>query len=129
MSEHATNKTVLVVDDNKINRELAKAFLQRDGWLVTEADDGDAALKMLQTQTFCAILLDISMPGKSGIEVLAELRQNSQHQHMHAVAYTAHALDDEKQRIKDAGFDSLLIKPISKAAISDIFGQFTPMVN
>ncbi len=115
--------SVLVVDDNKVNRQLARAFLEKDGWVVSEADNGENALAALQANAFRAILLDISMPGQSGIEILLRLRQLPQHQHMHAVAYTAHALEEEKRRILDAGFDDLLIKPISKAAMAEIFGK------
>ena len=112
---------VLVVDDNRINRELAKAFLQKDGWSVSEADNGEDALQRLTEDHYNAILLDISMPGRSGIEILESIRKLAANPNIYAVAYTAHALDDEKRRIMASGFDNLLIKPISKAAMTAVF--------
>ena len=120
MSEQSPEqKKVLVVDDNAINRRLAVAFLTRLGLQTQEAADGPMALERLNSGSFDVVLLDISMPGMSGEEVLAVLRADPRLSGLPVIAYTAHALPDEKQRLLDAGFDELLIKPITFKAVED----------
>lgn len=120
MSEQASRSPkVLVVDDNAINRRIAVAFLTRLGLQAEEAEDGLGALAKLEASDFDVVLLDISMPGMSGEEVLAKLRADARFSALPVIAYTAHALHHEKQRLLDAGFDELLIKPITFKAVED----------
>jgi len=104
---------VLVVDDNAVNRKLAVALLKRRGMQAQEADGGVVALHMLAQGGFDSVLLDISMPVMDGEEVCRQIRANPAWRNLRVVAYTAHALESERQRIMAAGFDELLIKPIS----------------
>jgi CheY-like chemotaxis protein len=112
--------SLLVVDDNPVNRKLACAFAARSGWKATEADGGKTALALLTETRFDLVLLDISMPGLSGEEVLERLRATPGLEQQRVVAYTAHALPEEQRRLLEAGFDGLLIKPITLQALSDI---------
>jgi DNA-binding response OmpR family regulator len=66
--------SVLVVDDEASNREILQRRLERAGYLVKAAQNGRQALKMLETQPFDLVLLDIMMPGMSGLEVLDSIR-------------------------------------------------------
>lgn len=68
--------SVLVVDDQEINRDLLARRLERDGYLVSDAEGGQQALSMIDAQAFDVVLLDIMMPGIDGIEVLSTLRQS-----------------------------------------------------
>lgn len=104
---------VLIVDDNAINRQLAMALLKRRGIQVQEADTGELALSMLRSQRFDAVLLDISMPVMDGKEVCRIIRNSPDLASLWVVAYTAHAMASERQSIMAAGFDELLVKPIS----------------
>ncbi|MCX8145943.1 MAG: response regulator [Azovibrio sp.] len=110
-------KRVLVVDDNQVNRKLAAAMLQKRGWRVEEADNGLTALAMLEASAFDYVLLDISMPGLDGEEVCRRIRQMEATQGLHVVAYTAHAMESEKARIMRAGFDDIVIKPVTMEAL------------
>jgi CheY-like chemotaxis protein len=67
--------SLLVVDDDEMNRDMLSRRLERRGYTVTNAADGQRALAMLDTQTFDLVLLDIMMPGISGLEVLRILRE------------------------------------------------------
>lgn len=108
---------VLIVDDNTINRVLPSAILKKEGHEVAEAASGELALAYLaQTRPDC-MLLDISMPGMSGEEVCRKIRQEKHLKGLRVVAYTAHAMPEERERIMQSGFDDLLIKPISRAAL------------
>jgi CheY-like chemotaxis protein len=104
---------VLVVDDNAVNRKLAVALLKRRGWTTAEADNGLSALDLMATQPFDAVLLDISMPLLDGEETCRRIRANPAWAGLRVVAYTAHAMECERQRIMGAGFDDLVLKPIS----------------
>lgn len=106
-------KRLLVVNDNAINRKLAVAILKRRGWEVKEAENGETALSCLANETFDAVLLDISMPGMDGEEVCRHIRNDPSLTGLRVVAYTAHAMDHEKRRIMNAGFDDLVVKPIT----------------
>jgi two-component system, chemotaxis family, chemotaxis protein CheY len=107
-------KRTLVVDDNAINRKLAVALLKRRGWETEEADNGLTALERLaESAPFDSVLLDISMPNMDGEEVCRRIRAFRAWDNLRVVAYTAHALDSEKQRIMAAGFDGILVKPIT----------------
>lgn len=122
MSDSAflAQKRVLVVDDNAINRKLAVAFVTRLGMIAEEVDSGSAALEKLGSTHFDIVLLDISMPVMSGEEVLARLRADVKFRGLRVIAYTAHALPEEKQGLVDAGFDDLLIKPINLKTVESV---------
>jgi CheY-like chemotaxis protein len=112
------SKRILVVDDINSNRLLACALLKRAGWETEEAADGNRALEILTGEHgFQAVLLDISMPGINGDEVCGKLRANPATAGLPIVAYTAHALEEDGERLLASGFDALLIKPISVAAL------------
>lgn len=108
---------VLIVDDQKINRTLPSVLLKQAGCEVFEADSGDAALAQLRERPVDALLLDISMPGVSGMEVCAQLRKDPAWTQLLIVAYTAHALPSERSAILAAGFDELLLKPINRQSL------------
>lgn len=71
-----TTRTALVVDDEAVARDFARAILESVGWKVIEATDGETALKTVTEQKPELILLDVQMPGESGFSVFAELREN-----------------------------------------------------
>ena len=106
-------KRILVVDDNAVNRKLALALLKKRGWEADEVDSGSGALERLRTTRYDGVLLDISMPGLDGEEVCRRIRANPEYAGLRVVAYTAHAMESEKLRIMGAGFDEILIKPIT----------------
>ncbi len=108
---------ILIVDDQPTNRQLPAAILRRLGHTVAEAVDGEAALTWLATEQADCVLLDISMPGLSGDDECRRIRADARLQGLRVVAYTAHALHGDEQRIMQAGFDSVLVKPISRASL------------
>jgi len=109
---------VLVVDDQEVNRKLPIAILKKYKIEVLAACDGQSALDMVAKHLdITHILLDVSMPGMSGSEVCRILQGQAESRPLHIVAYTAHAFPNEKQEIMAAGFDELLIKPITRAAL------------
>jgi two-component system chemotaxis response regulator CheY len=106
-------RSILIVDDNAVNRKLAAALLKRRGMRVEEAESGVLALEMLQLNRYDTVLLDISMPVMDGKEVCRMIRSTPNLAALRVIAYTAHAMESERQSIMAPGFDDLLVKPIS----------------
>lgn len=113
---------VLIVDDNLTNRKLPAAILGKAGCTIVEAEDGEQALQRLAEQRFDCVLLDISLPGINGDEVCRRIRENPELAQLKVVAYTAHAMCGDGTRIMDAGFDTLITKPISRQVLLEAIG-------
>ena len=117
---------VLIVDDQEINRILPRTHLQRLGVGVAEAEDGMAALARLATDRYDTVLLDISMPGLSGLDVCRRIRADPALSGLRLIAYTAHAFEATTDEIMAAGFDALLLKPIRRDALLQALGLSPP---
>ena len=107
------SKSILVVDDNGINRIVPGLILRPFGWTVHEAASGLDALEQIDRLDVSCVLLDISMPEMSGLEVLDVLRQNKKMSQLKIFAYTAFGTGDDLRRLENLGFDAILIKPLT----------------
>lgn len=107
-----TEGMVFVVDDVEGNRVLAEAYLEALGWQVRTFPDADALLQALQDSLPQAMLIDIRMPGMGGEQLARLLKANARTRDVRLVGYTAHALPDELVRVREAGFESVLVKPV-----------------
>ena len=107
---------ILLVDDNAINRMVARYMLEPEGADVTEADSGAQALALFEEQGFDLVLLDASMPVMSGEETLRRLRAlNEAGAAVPVVAVTAHAGSGERARFLAMGMDDYIAKPIDES--------------
>lgn len=113
---------VLVVDDNPINRLLPVTWLSRAGYEAVECSSGFEAIERLGAGLYDAMLLDLSMPGLSGTELCRQLRASREHAGMRIVAYTAHLQPDLVNGFHEAGFDAVLIKPVTRAVVFKALG-------
>jgi len=109
----ASRRRMLICDDNAVNRKIAAMMATRLGFEIVEAEDGLEGQRILALQQFDILLLDISMPGMSGDELLAAYLATSPDPRPRILAYTAHAFPGERSRLLEAGFDDLLVKPVS----------------
>jgi two-component system cell cycle response regulator DivK len=103
---------LIVVDDNDTNRLLPGLFLRPLGYTVHECESASQALDLLQTTACDVLLLDISMPTVSGLQLCLQLRADARFADMKIIAYTAHAMPEEIQQLQEAGFNKVLLKPI-----------------
>ena len=108
---------VLLVDDNEVNRLVARAFIEPFGARVTEAAGGAEALTCFNEQRFDLVLLDAHMPGMNGLEVLAALRARKGGLDVPVIALTADALAGDEQRYLSAGMDGYVAKPVDKSTL------------
>ncbi|MDT0681641.1 ATP-binding protein [Roseicyclus sp. F158] len=109
---------LLLVEDNEINRFVARAMLEADGHRVIEAPDGRVGVEMAGTRRFDVILMDISMPVMDGPTAARAIREGSGPcAATPIVAVTAHALPEEIARFSAAGMEHWVSKPIDRAEL------------
>ena len=109
--------TILVVDDNELNRDLLSRRLKRDGHTVVVAEHGRAALDRLAEQPFDLVLLDIMMPELTGYEVLEIVKRDVSLRHIPVVMITAATEDESIVRCLSLGADDHLPKPFNPAIL------------
>ena len=104
---------VLVVEDNEKNMKLVRDVLTAKGFKVIEAVTGEEGVKVAQEQVPELILMDYQLPGIDGIEAFRRIRAEAATSHIPIVAVTASAMPEEEAKMKQAGFDGFLSKPIN----------------
>jgi two-component system cell cycle response regulator DivK len=104
---------VLLVEDNERNLKLARDVLEFAGFSVTIATDGETAVAEATRALPDLVLMDLQLPGISGHDALARLRQEPRTAGIPVVALTALAMPADRERALSAGFDGYLEKPIS----------------
>ena len=104
--------TILVVEDNPINQMVAQGLLNKLGYQVTLVDNGFKALEILENQQFAIILMDIQMPGMSGMETTEKIRSRWPELTTPIIALTANAMKDDEVLYLEAGMNACLTKPI-----------------
>ncbi len=103
---------LLVVDDIADNRTLLTRRFERQGFRVTEADGGLAALRLIEEQTFDLVLLDIMMPDIEGTVVLSEIRSKRSSSTLPVIMVTARAMSDDVVKSLQLGADDYITKPV-----------------
>lgn len=111
MSESPRKYRILIADDRASSRELLRIVLERAGYEVLEAEDGNQAVERAVGGNPDLILLDLQMPGLDGYGVLAKLRSDSRFADLPVLALTASAMRGDRERILAAGFTDYLSKP------------------
>ncbi len=101
---------ILVVDDEERIRRLLKMYLEREGYMIDEAEDGNQALVKAKSTDYDLILLDIMMPGKDGIEVCREIREKKS---TPIIMLTAKGEEMNRVQGFEVGTDDYIVKPFS----------------
>jgi signal transduction histidine kinase/CheY-like chemotaxis protein len=107
---------VLLVEDNPVNRKLARNVLRSHGFVVWEAPTGEAALTMLRRQRPDLILMDLQLPGMDGLEVTRRVKADPRTADLPVVALTAHVREADESRAREAGCVGYITKPIRLAS-------------
>jgi len=103
------DKYILIVEDNKINQMITRKILEKNKVICDVADNGSIAIEKVQNNQFDLILMDIHMPGISGIEATIEIRKFNQE--IPIIALTAVTLDDNLDEFYLNGFNDIIPKP------------------
>ncbi len=122
----AEAKKILIVEDNEKNMKLMRDLLQFHGYTVVEADNAEEGIKLAIADIPDLILLDIQLPGMSGIEALKVLRQDSKTASIPVIAVTASVMTHDRKKLLEVGFDDYQPKPLEiKSFIERITGMLT----
>ena len=105
-------RSVLIAEDNAVNRELLRELLEMHGHIVVEACNGEEALRFLDDSKPEILLLDLGMPVMDGYVTIRKIRENPRLAALPVLAVTAYAMHGDKERILGSGFDGYLSKPI-----------------
>lgn len=103
---------ILLVEDNEMNRDMLSRRLQKKGYEVITAEDGQKAIQLAQSAVPSLILMDMSLPIIDGWQASVEIKGNSQTAHIPIIALTAHAMMGDREKAMQAGCDEYETKPI-----------------
>jgi CheY-like chemotaxis protein len=103
---------ILLVEDNEMNRDMLSRRLERKGYQVILAVDGEQGVQMAHTETPDLILMDMSLPVLDGWEATRQLKADEQTRAIPVIALTAHAMAGDQEKAREAGCDDYDTKPV-----------------
>ena len=115
--EQSRNR-LLVVDDDPAILRVIRGFLEPLGLELTEAADGDAAIRLVQEHTFDLICLDLMLPKSSGYSVCEHVRRCPRHRETPVLVISARALPSDRAAAEELGASAYLIKPFTRASLT-----------
>ncbi|MHA1138215.1 MAG: response regulator transcription factor [Candidatus Thorarchaeota archaeon] len=111
------SKKILVVDDENLTTELAKTFLEKHGFEVIIAADGDVGLNMAKAENPDLILLDVMLPTMDGFAVCKKLKENEKFKNTPILMFTARGFSSDIEKGETVGADEYIVKPFSGKAL------------
>ena len=119
---------VLLAEDNETNLIVAQAWLEKAGLTVHTAEDGQAALELLDQESFDIVLMDCQMPVMDGFSATRALRRKEKERgtHLTVIAITANAMEGDMERCLEAGMDDYLAKPYSGPELRNMLTRWLP---
>ena len=105
-------KKILLVEDNEMNRDMLSRRLERKGYSVVMAVDGQQGVDMALSEAPALILMDMSLPIIDGWEATRRIKADERTRHIPVIALTAHAMDGDEQKAREAGCDDYDTKPV-----------------
>lgn len=107
--DNSLDKKILIVDDNRINQVVTKRILEKKDFKCAVAGDGLTAIEMVKESEFDLILMDVNMPGISGLDASREIRKFNKR--IPILALTAVEVEEIREEIQSAGMSDIIIKP------------------
>lgn len=115
---HLRGARVLLTDDNAINRQVVRMFIQPQGAIITEATNGLEAMEALEREPFDLVLLDVHMPVMDGVEAIRRIRDSrATWRNMPVIALTADAMAGDRERLIGLGMSGYVSKPIEQSEL------------
>jgi len=111
--------TILLVEDNEMNRDMLTRRLERKGYRVLTANDGLQGYTLAHSDSPDLILMDISLPGMNGLEVTRLLKSEADTSHIPIIALTAHALSSDRAKAVEAGCNEYDTKPVDFSRLQE----------
>jgi CheY-like chemotaxis protein/HPt (histidine-containing phosphotransfer) domain-containing protein len=125
----SSEKRVLLAEDNPVNQEVAREYLEQLGYLVDVVNNGREALEAIAKTTYAIVLMDCQMPEMDGYQAATELRRREASQgaqRLPVVAVTAQAMTGDRERVIEAGMDDYLSKPLDPERLVEMLRRWTP---
>jgi len=119
MNPAMPGRSILIVEDNADAREAMRMLLELDGHTVEVAAEGTEALEIVRAKDLDIALVDIGLPGIDGYEVARRVRVADPRRPL-LIALTGYGQPEDRQRAVEAGFDSLLVKPVDPVALAEL---------
>ncbi|PSL21742.1 response regulator transcription factor [Shimia abyssi] len=113
-------KNVLLIEDEPNIIEAISFILSRDGWSVATHSNGHDAVGVVQTQLPDLVILDVMLPGKSGYDILRELREGDQTRSLPVLMLTARGQVKDREMAERAGASRFMTKPFSNAEVLEV---------
>jgi two-component system, cell cycle response regulator DivK len=120
---------VLVVEDNERNMKLFRDVLAASGYRTLEATTGSQAVELAQRHIPDVVLMDVQLPDLDGVEALRRIRTDALIASVPVVAVTAQAMDGDRERFLEAGFDGYLPKPVDVRELLAVVGGYCAAVD
>ena len=121
------SQRILIVEDNRDNRELVVKILKAKGYKIIEAVDGEEALQKLTEEKPDLILMDISIPKIDGLKVTRRIKAQEELSDIIIVALTAHAMKGDREKALEAGCEGYIPKPINVRELAEQVRHFMMM--
>jgi CheY-like chemotaxis protein len=116
--------TVLLVEDNVINQQVAQEILEGIGLLVHTVNNGQEAIDALGQHSYDLVLMDLQMPEMDGYEATRRIRADAKYEQLPLIAMTAHAMAEEREQCLEAGMNEHIPKPIDPAHLYKVLSQW-----
>ena len=118
------NALILIVEDNPTNLKLASDILEMEGYRVEGAVDAEQAEEFLRQNTPDVILMDVGLPGMSGLTLTRKLKADERMRHVPVVALTAFAMKGDEEKAREAGCEGYISKPIDTRRLAQRVAEY-----
>lgn len=122
-----TERRIMIVEDNELNMKLFRDLLEAHGYKVVMLRDGIEAVRVAREEAPSLILMDVQLPEVSGLEVTRWLKEDPQLKDIPVVAITAFAMKGDEERIRAAGCNDYISKPIAVGRFLEVVRRFAPL--
>ncbi len=115
---------ILLVEDNRINQQIAVEIMESSGLHVDVADNGEQAVESVKQKSYDAVLMDLQMPVMDGYAATRLIRKDHRNKNLPIIAMTAHCLEESKENCLQAGMNDFIVKPFEANALMSILSKY-----
>ncbi len=124
-----SNTKILLVEDSKLNQEVAIEILKEGGFSIDIAENGKIAVEKVNENKYDIVLMDMQMPVMDGLEATRKIRMDSEYEDIPIIAMTASVMDSDREKCEAAGMNDHLAKPVDPRKLFEVIAKWIPMEN